>query len=70
MDLKDIRFGVEIETVKRTRKQVASAIQSIVGGTVYHAGSPTWKQLLTQLWNTNSRIRCWHIRIQSGTIHR
>lgn len=41
MDLKDLRFGVEIETVNRTRKQVASALQSIVGGTIYHAGSPT-----------------------------
>ena len=40
MDLKDIRFGVEIETVKRTRRQVAEAVQSIVGGTVHHIGSP------------------------------
>ncbi|MBC8550837.1 MAG: amidoligase family protein, partial [Candidatus Brocadiales bacterium] len=41
MDLKEIRFGVEIETVKRTRKQVAEAVQSVVGGTIYHVGSPS-----------------------------
>ncbi len=41
MDLKDLRFGVEIETVKRTRKQVAVAIQTIVGGGITHVGSPT-----------------------------
>ncbi len=40
MDLKDIRFGVEIETVKRTRKQVSVAIQNIVGGSITHVGSP------------------------------
>lgn len=40
MDLRDIRFGVEIETVKRNRKQVAEAVQSVVGGTVHHIGSP------------------------------
>ena len=41
MDLRDIKFGVEIETVKRTRKQVAAAIQTIVGGGITHIGSPT-----------------------------
>ncbi|MFQ6611117.1 MAG: amidoligase family protein [Fidelibacterota bacterium] len=41
MDLKELRFGVEIETVNRTRKQVAVAIQIIVGGWINHVGSPT-----------------------------
>jgi len=40
MDLKDIRFGIEIETVKATREKVARAIQTVVGGTVRHGGTP------------------------------
>lgn len=34
------RFGVEIETVGITRQKAAQAVQSIVGGTVAHAGVP------------------------------
>ncbi len=40
MDLREISFGVEIETVKRRRERVARAIQSVVGGDVRHVGSP------------------------------
>ncbi len=40
MDLREIRFGLEIETIKRKRERVASAIQSVVGGTVRHIGHP------------------------------
>ena len=40
MDMREIRFGVEIETVKRTREQVARAIHSVVGGTVQYVGQP------------------------------
>jgi len=40
MDLREISFGVEIETVKRTRERVARAIQSVVGGEVRHTGRP------------------------------
>ena len=40
MDLRRINFGIEIETVKRTRERVAQAIQSVVGGQVRHIGSP------------------------------
>ena len=40
MDMREIRFGVEIETVKRTREQVARAIHSVVGGTVRYIGQP------------------------------
>ena len=36
MDLRRINFGIEIETVKRTRERVAQAIQSVVGGQVRH----------------------------------
>ena len=40
MDLHEIHFGVEIETVRRTRQRVAEAIQSVVGGNVHHSGRP------------------------------
>ena len=31
MDMRELRFGIEIETVKRTRQVVAEAVQSVVG---------------------------------------
>lgn len=34
MNLKEIHYGIEIETVKRTREQIAWAIHSVWGGTV------------------------------------
>ena len=40
MDLRELHFGVEIETVRRTRKRVAEAIQSVVGGSITHPGRP------------------------------
>ena len=40
MDLREIHFGVEIETVRRTRERVARAVQSVVGGNVTHPGRP------------------------------
>ena len=40
MTLREIRFGIEIETINRTRHDVALAIHSVVGGTVTHAGFP------------------------------
>ena len=39
--IQEIRFGVEIETVGRTRRVVAEAIRTVVGGTVEHVGTPT-----------------------------
>ena len=39
-DMKTLRYGIEIETVGQTRLQVAKAIQSVVGGTVTHVGTP------------------------------
>lgn len=41
MKLQELRFGVEIETVKRERGTVARAIQSVVGGEVAHVGGST-----------------------------
>jgi len=40
ISLKDIRFGIEIETVGQTRDTVARAIHSVVGGEVSHVGHP------------------------------
>lgn len=40
MDLRELRYGIEIETVKRTREQIAWAIHSVVGGHVRHVGVP------------------------------
>ena len=41
MDLRELRYGIEIETVKRTREQIAWAIHSVVGGHVRHIGAPS-----------------------------
>lgn len=41
MNLKEIHYGIEIETVKRTREQIAWAIHLVVGGTVRHVGIPS-----------------------------
>ena len=41
MNMKEIRYGIEIETIKRTREDVANAIQSVVGGTVQRPTSYT-----------------------------
>ena len=40
MDLRALKFGIEIETIKRTRQTVAEAIRTVVGGTVRHVGTP------------------------------
>ena len=37
--MQNLTFGIEIETIKQTREKVAHAIQTIVGGTVHHAGT-------------------------------
>jgi hypothetical protein len=38
--MRTLRFGIEIETIGQTRARVAAAIQSVVGGTVQHVGTP------------------------------
>ena len=40
MNMREIRFGIEIETIRRTREQTAAAIHSVVGGTIRHVGFP------------------------------
>jgi len=39
--LEEIKIGLEIETTMLTRREVAEAIRSVVGGTVEHVGTPT-----------------------------
>lgn len=41
MKLQELRFGIEIETIKRSRGDVARAIQSVVGGSAEHVCSPS-----------------------------
>jgi len=38
--MKTLRFGIELETIGQTRDAVARAIQTVVGGTVQHVGTP------------------------------
>jgi len=40
ISMQDLTFGVEVETVGRTRETVAHAVQSVVGGTVTYIGHP------------------------------
>ncbi|MHB9023481.1 MAG: amidoligase family protein [Armatimonadota bacterium] len=40
ISLRAVRFGIEIETVGQSRRTVAHAIQSVVGGEVMHGGNP------------------------------
>jgi hypothetical protein len=40
MDLRELRYGVELETVGKPRETVAQAIQTVVGGLVVHVGQP------------------------------
>lgn len=40
MNMKELNYGVEIETIKRTRESTAKAIQSVVGGNVQYVGGP------------------------------
>lgn len=42
MDFRELRYGIEIETVKRTREVVARAVHSVVGGEVRYVGGGTY----------------------------
>ena len=37
---RNLTIGIEIETIGQTRETVARAIQTVVGGTVHHIGTP------------------------------
>ena len=58
MDMRQQKFGIEIETVQRTREQVAQAIHSVVGGEVRHVGYPA----ALDPWEiTDPRGRVWNV---------
>jgi len=65
IDLRALRFGVEIETVRRSRQQVAEAVRSVVGGTVRHVGSPSCYDPWVV---TDERGREWHVVADSALI--
>jgi hypothetical protein len=56
MDMRELTFGIEVETVGQTRQRVAQAIQSVVGGEVRHEGSTydTWS-------TTDGEGRVWKV---------
>jgi len=63
MDLTDLKFGIEIETIKSTRQTVAEAIRTVVGGTVRHVGHPT----CYDPWEvTDTRGRVWKVVADSS----
>jgi hypothetical protein len=63
MDLRDLRFGVEVETVGKTRQTVAEAICTVVGGTVRHVGHPA----CYDPWEvTDARGRIWKVVADSS----
>lgn len=61
--MRTLNFGIEIETIRQTREQVARAIQSVVGGTVHHVGTPSsydpWQV-------TDARGRAWKVVADSS----
>jgi hypothetical protein len=58
MKMQELNFGIEIETVKITRQKAAEAIQSVVGGSVRHVGSP----MCYDPWTvTDLRGRTWKV---------
>ena len=63
MDMRELRFGVEIETTKRTRQTVAEAVCTVVGGTVRHVGHPA----CYDPWEvTDARGRIWKVVADSS----
>lgn len=54
--MQNLTFGIEIETIRQTRENVANAIQSVVGGTTRHEG------LSYDAWTvTDSKGRNWKV---------
>lgn len=63
MDMRQLRFGIEIETVKITRGNAARAIQSVIGGNVRHVGTPA----CYDPWNaTGTDGRIWKVMADSS----
>ncbi|MHB9038845.1 MAG: amidoligase family protein [Armatimonadota bacterium] len=63
IDFKSLSFGVELECTNQTRERVAQAIQSVVGGTIEHVGSPS----SLDPWHvTDKRNRIWKVVADSS----
>ena len=62
MDLRELRFGIEIETVGETRKEVARAIKRVTGGSIIETGDDTY-----DTWEViDDRSRIWKIMADSS----
>lgn len=62
MNLKEIKIGLELETIQRDRGTVARAVQSVVGGEVTHAGGGTY-----DAWEVRDRLnRVWRVVADSS----
>ncbi len=63
VDLREVKFGIEIETIKRERGTVAKAIQSVVGGDVTHINNP----IVYDPWEVKDRLgRIWKVVADSS----
>ncbi len=61
--MRNLTFGIEIETIPQTRERIANAIQSIVGGRVEHIGIP----YCYDPWHvTDTRGRIWKVVADSS----
>lgn len=63
MDMRDFRFGIEIETFNRSRRKVAQAIQKIVGGSLTYIGLPACYDPWTVI---DSQGREWKVMADSS----
>jgi hypothetical protein len=63
MDLRELKYGLEIETIGKTRREIAGAIQSVVGGEVKHIGAP---QCYDPWQVTDARGRTWKVVADSS----
>jgi hypothetical protein len=61
--LKEIAYGAEVEVTGQTRETVARAVQSVVGGTVRHVGTPSCYDPWTV---TAPDGRTWHVVADSS----
>ena len=61
VDFRDVRLGVELETIRRDRGTVARAIQGVVGGEVTHVGGAY------DAWQMRDRLdRVWSVVADSS----
>ena len=64
--MREISFGVEIETVRLSRKRVAKAIASVVGGEAHHVGHP---QVFDPWEVIDDQERTWRVVADASLAH-